>query len=117
VVSYWDVSDEATAKLMSDLFAISKSKPGLSNGEMMREATRTLLDGKDPIEVKHQFGKPHSSPMPSARRSEIAQRIISQSIQTVGRMPNTALNGHRASSEPTRLLVISMSPISMSTSS
>ena len=39
VVSYWDVSDDATAKLMSNLFEISKDKPNLSHGEMMRQAT------------------------------------------------------------------------------
>jgi CHAT domain-containing protein len=44
VVSHWDVSDDATAKLMSNLFAISKNKPDLSHGEMMRQATLNLLD-------------------------------------------------------------------------
>jgi CHAT domain-containing protein len=44
VVSYWDVSDDATAKLMSNLFEISKDRPGLSHGEMMRQATLSLLD-------------------------------------------------------------------------
>ena len=44
VVSYWDVSDDATANLMSNLFEISKEKPNLSHGEMMRQATLTLLD-------------------------------------------------------------------------
>ena len=44
VVSYWDVSDDATAKLMSNLFEISKDKPDLSHGEMMRQATLELLD-------------------------------------------------------------------------
>ena len=44
IVSHWDVSDEATARLMSDLFQISKDKPTLSHGEMMREATLKLLD-------------------------------------------------------------------------
>jgi hypothetical protein len=45
VVSYWDVSDDATAKLMSNLFEISKDKPDLSHGEMMRQATLSLLEG------------------------------------------------------------------------
>jgi CHAT domain-containing protein len=44
VVSNWDVSDEATATLMSNLFEISKNKPDLSHGEMMRQATLNLLD-------------------------------------------------------------------------
>jgi CHAT domain-containing protein len=44
VVSHWDVADETTAKLMSNLFQISKSKPNLSHGQMMREATLNLLD-------------------------------------------------------------------------
>ena len=44
IVSHWDVSDQTTARLMSDLFQISKDKPTLSHGEMMREATLKLLD-------------------------------------------------------------------------
>jgi hypothetical protein len=44
VVSHWAVSDEATAKLMSNLFEISKNKPDLSHGEMLRQATLNLLD-------------------------------------------------------------------------
>ena len=36
VVSYWDVSDNATAKLMANLFQFSKDRPDLSHGEMMR---------------------------------------------------------------------------------
>ena len=43
-MSHWDVSDDATAKLMSDLFEISKDKPDLSHGEMMRQATLSLLE-------------------------------------------------------------------------
>jgi hypothetical protein len=44
VVSNWDVSDDATAKLMSDLFQISENRPNLSHGEMMRQATLDLID-------------------------------------------------------------------------
>lgn len=44
VVSHWDVSDEATAKLMSSLFRIAMERPSLSHGEAMREATLALLD-------------------------------------------------------------------------
>jgi CHAT domain-containing protein len=44
VVSHWDVADDTTAELMSGLFAISKDKPTLSHGEMMREAKLNLLD-------------------------------------------------------------------------
>jgi CHAT domain-containing protein len=44
VVSHWAVEDEATAKLMSNLFEIAKNKPNLSHGEMMRQATLSLLD-------------------------------------------------------------------------
>jgi CHAT domain-containing protein len=53
VVSHWDVSDEATAKLMSNLFQISESKPKLSHGEMMREATLGLLDNATKAEDAH----------------------------------------------------------------
>ena len=53
VVSNWDVSDEATAKLMSNLFEISKDKPNLSHGEMMRQATLSLLDSATTDEEAH----------------------------------------------------------------
>jgi CHAT domain-containing protein len=53
VVSHWDVSDEATEKLMSDLFAISRKKSKLSHGEMMREATLGLLDSATKDENAH----------------------------------------------------------------
>ena len=53
VVSNWDVSDDATAKLMSNLFEISKDKPDLSHGEMMREATLSLLDGANSESTAH----------------------------------------------------------------
>ena len=53
VVSYWDVSDDATAKLMSNLFEISKEKPNLSHGEMMRQATLALLDAATSDEEAH----------------------------------------------------------------
>ena len=53
VVSHWDVADEATATLMSDLFAISKNKPTLSHGEMMREAQLNLLDAATSDEEAH----------------------------------------------------------------
>ena len=53
VVSYWDVSDDATAKLMSNLFETSKQKPNLSHGEVMREATLTLLDSAASDEEAH----------------------------------------------------------------
>ena len=53
VVSNWDVSDEATAKLMSNLFEISKTKPDLSHGEMMQQATLNLLDSATTDEEAH----------------------------------------------------------------
>ena len=53
VVSHWDVSDEATAKLMSNLFEISKNKPDLSHGEMMRQASLSLLDSATTDEEAH----------------------------------------------------------------
>ena len=53
VVSNWDVSDDATAKLMSNLFEISKEKPDLSHGEMMRQATLSLLDSATTDEEAH----------------------------------------------------------------
>ena len=53
IVSNWDVSDEATARLMSNLFEMSKTKPNLSHGEMMREATLSLLDSATTDEDAH----------------------------------------------------------------
>jgi CHAT domain-containing protein len=43
IVSHWDVLDDASARLMTDLFKISRYRPELSHGEMMREATLSLL--------------------------------------------------------------------------
>jgi CHAT domain-containing protein len=53
VVSDWDVSDDATARLMSNLFEISKTEPNLSHGEMMREATLSLIDAATRDEEAH----------------------------------------------------------------
>jgi CHAT domain-containing protein len=53
VVSNWDVSDDATAELMSNLFEISREKPNLSHGEMMREATLDLLNAATTDEDAH----------------------------------------------------------------
>jgi CHAT domain-containing protein len=53
IVSNWDVSDEATAKLMSNLFEISKDRPNLSHGEMMQQATLNLLDSATTDEEAH----------------------------------------------------------------
>jgi CHAT domain-containing protein len=53
VVSYWDVSDDATAKLMSSLFKISKDRPDPSHGEMMRQAELSLLDAATSDEEAH----------------------------------------------------------------
>ena len=44
VVSHWDVSDDATAKLMTMLFDISAKRPKLSHGEVLREAILMFLD-------------------------------------------------------------------------
>ena len=74
VVSNWDVSDDATAKLMSNLFEISKEKPNLSHGEMMRQATLSLLDAatsdRRPILAS---GRPSSS---SESQQKSRYRII-----------------------------------------
>ncbi len=59
VVSHWDVADEATAKLMTNLFRISKEKPTLSHGEMMREAKLILLEtARSDDEVHPRFWSP-----------------------------------------------------------
>jgi len=44
VVSNWDVSDDATASLMSTLFNISSKNPNLSHGEALQQAELKLLN-------------------------------------------------------------------------
>ena len=53
VVSNWDVSDEATAELMSNLFEMSKTNPSLSHSEMMQQATLALLDSASTDDEAH----------------------------------------------------------------
>jgi CHAT domain-containing protein len=44
VVSHWDVADEETAELMSDLFRISSQNNLLSHGEALRQAQLNMLN-------------------------------------------------------------------------
>lgn len=44
VVSHWDVLDNETAQLMSDLFKISRQNKSLSHGEALRRAQLNLLN-------------------------------------------------------------------------
>lgn len=53
VVSHWEVSDVATAKLMTRLFQIGRENPGLSHGEMLRAASLRLLDTAQTDEGAH----------------------------------------------------------------
>ena len=53
VVSHWDVSDEATTSLMSNLFEISTKNLGLPHGEAFREATLKLLNEAKTEENAH----------------------------------------------------------------
>jgi CHAT domain-containing protein len=53
VVSHWDVSDDATATLMSNLFDFSVKKPELSHGEALREATLSLLNNAKTNDEAH----------------------------------------------------------------
>jgi CHAT domain-containing protein len=53
VVSHWDVSDDATVKLMANLFEMSKNKLTLSHGEMMRQSTLSLLNAATTDEDAH----------------------------------------------------------------
>ena len=44
VVSHWDVLDDETAQLMSDLFKISSQNKSLSHGEAIRQAQLNMLN-------------------------------------------------------------------------
>jgi CHAT domain-containing protein/Flp pilus assembly protein TadD len=44
LVSHWDVLDEETAELMSDLFRISSENKSLSHGEALRQALLNMLN-------------------------------------------------------------------------
>jgi CHAT domain-containing protein len=47
VVSHWDVNDDASAKIMSALFAISSSHPDLSHGQALQAAEIQLLNAAE----------------------------------------------------------------------
>ncbi len=53
VVSHWDVLDEETARLMSDLFKISSQNKSLSHGEAMRQAQLDMLNHAKNDEQAH----------------------------------------------------------------
>lgn len=53
LVSHWAVDDEATATLMSTLFAMSKDRPELSHGELLREASLQMLQSAQTSEKAH----------------------------------------------------------------
>jgi CHAT domain-containing protein len=53
VVSHWDVSDEATKALMTNLFEISAKSPSLSHGEAMQQATLKLINEAKTEEEAH----------------------------------------------------------------
>jgi CHAT domain-containing protein len=44
LVSHWDVSDEATATIMSDLFALAQLKANARHSELLRETSLRFLD-------------------------------------------------------------------------
>jgi CHAT domain-containing protein len=47
VVSHWPVADDATAKLMTALFAVAKDEPNLSHAEAMQKAMLSLIGSSD----------------------------------------------------------------------
>jgi CHAT domain-containing protein len=53
VVSHWDVNDEATARLMSNLFDNYMKRPNLSHGEALQVAMLQLLDDAKTDEDAH----------------------------------------------------------------
>jgi CHAT domain-containing protein len=46
VVSHWPVADDATAKLMTTLFAVAKDEPALSHSEALQRATLSLINSR-----------------------------------------------------------------------
>jgi CHAT domain-containing protein len=53
IVSHWEVSDEATAKLMTTLFEVNAKNPTLSHGEALREAMLYMLNTATSDEEAH----------------------------------------------------------------
>jgi CHAT domain-containing protein len=47
VVSHWPVADDATARLMTTLFAVAKDEPYLSHAEAMQKAMLSLIKSAD----------------------------------------------------------------------
>jgi len=47
VVSHWPVADDATARLMTTLFAVAKNEPYLSHAEAMQKAMLSLIKSAD----------------------------------------------------------------------
>jgi CHAT domain-containing protein len=58
VVSHWPMADDATAKLMTTLFAVAKDEPYLSHAEAMQKAMLSLIGSKD----SNAFGIPDAHP-------------------------------------------------------
>ncbi len=53
VVSNWDVLDDETANLMSDLFRISSQNKSLSHGEALRQTQLNMLNNSKNNEDAH----------------------------------------------------------------
>jgi CHAT domain-containing protein len=53
IVSHWDVLDEETVRLMSDLFRISSQNKSLSHGEALRQAQLNMLNNAKNDEDAH----------------------------------------------------------------
>ena len=53
VVSHWPVADDATAKLMTALFAVAKDEPNLSHAEAMQKAMLSLIGSSDSKCFRH----------------------------------------------------------------
>jgi CHAT domain-containing protein len=58
VVSHWPVADDATAKLMTTLFAVAKDEPSLSHAEALQRAMLSLINSRD----KNASGIPDAHP-------------------------------------------------------
>lgn len=58
VVSHWPVADDATARLMTTLFAVARDEPDLSHAEALQRAMLSLINSRD----KNAAGIPDAHP-------------------------------------------------------
>ena len=53
IVSHWEVNDDATSKLMTELFKASSSNPYLSHAEALQQAEITMINSAKNVDEAH----------------------------------------------------------------